>query len=65
MKALHVAGLLLSAVSLLGCATSYNREQQAIAGVAVAVVIVGAAIHGAQKNDNKERLAESAGRPAQ
>lgn len=64
MKALHVAGLLLPAVCMLGCSTTYSsREQRAVAGVAIAIVLVGAAVHGSKDNDQKN-LASDVSQPS-
>ncbi len=58
MKITQMVGLLVSISSLLGCSTYSTRDQRTAVGVAIAVVVVGAAIHAPAKHlkDDATRL---------
>jgi len=61
MKALRALGLCLLVLVVSGCSTTYStRQQRAVAGVAIAAVIAGAAVHGSRGGKN---LVESGTRP--
>jgi hypothetical protein len=60
MKTLRWVGLIIAALYLSGCATSYSSRGRTVVGTAIAVLVVGAAVHGGR--DDEKRLQEDPSR---
>ena len=61
MKTIGWVGLLVGIFSVYGCSTTYSASDRAVVGTAIAVLIVGAAVHGGRGDE--KRLQEDAAQP--